>query len=710
MASHESGGSPSDIAPPPDAIPADTGSSGSSYAGTASATSTPACPYRTSTLPDHQCSQYLDCPAHTLERALVDDATGVAGAEADDPGPDTDTHHETDVDLSSQDAAIAVDADAEAGADAVTESGNALVVDTSDNTVDAPDVGSQAENEEAPSPTATPQTVTTSSGNDPLENLGETQPDTVPEQAQASASNPVVSSGGSGPPEAASSQVEPTPLAGVVSELGQEPQEQPPQTGAPLPNSHPEPTSAASSRPSSSSSSTRSGQLISSAGQQAARRAAAMAVSRRATEFALPPWQPDSEVTQCPICGAVFSFFNRKHHCRKCGRVVCADCSPHRITIPHPYIVRAPGEISGAQRSADGLGLAFIGGGMRVRLCNPCVPDPNTTPPQSQPQSSHVPRFVTRPARPGHLRSHSSVSSATYADSEGNEDRLSSTPASDSWSRDISVRSRSATVVCCLSRKDDNDDSADLRQNHMLQASLPRSSAFLGSPAEQGWEHSGRIASRGPPGYYASSSSRPLQPQGAGPFRIPDSQNFRHVYNEAMASSSSASPSTRGFHDFPADYSRPPASSNRLPVYRPPNNRPLPRPPQIPEEDECPVCHNELPSRTLPNFETLREQHITTCITAHSTYSPLPALPGQPGVHGTPPPRVMRRTGMFPYVATEKDCAKGDECTICLDEYAPGVKLARLECLCRFHHECIMEWFETHPGRCPVHQHDQFGY
>lgn len=32
--------------------------------------------------------------------------------------------------------------------------------------------------------------------------------------------------------------------------------------------------------------------------------------------YLLPRWQPDAEVTYCPICNAQFSFFVRKHHCR----------------------------------------------------------------------------------------------------------------------------------------------------------------------------------------------------------------------------------------------------------------------------------------------------------------------------------------------------------------------------------------------------------
>jgi FYVE zinc finger len=33
-------------------------------------------------------------------------------------------------------------------------------------------------------------------------------------------------------------------------------------------------------------------------------------------DIMLPRWQPDAEVTYCPICHTQFSFFVRKHHCR----------------------------------------------------------------------------------------------------------------------------------------------------------------------------------------------------------------------------------------------------------------------------------------------------------------------------------------------------------------------------------------------------------
>jgi hypothetical protein len=41
-------------------------------------------------------------------------------------------------------------------------------------------------------------------------------------------------------------------------------------------------------------------------------------------------WTQDGDSPVCESCGSPFSFFNRRHHCRKCGSLVCGDCSPHK--------------------------------------------------------------------------------------------------------------------------------------------------------------------------------------------------------------------------------------------------------------------------------------------------------------------------------------------------------------------------------------------
>ncbi|KAK7970049.1 FYVE zinc finger-domain-containing protein [Apiospora saccharicola] len=396
---------------------------------------------------------------------------------------------------------------------------------------------------------------------------------------------------------------------------------------------------------------------------QQARASEPQGVRRRRSEFTLPRWQPDAEVTLCPICRTQFSIFVRKHHCRKCGRVVCANCSPHRITIPYQYIVRPPGDQAMLRASGiwgeEGTIVDFsnIGGGERVRLCNPCVPDPNTTPPQSQGQpSTHGPPFSPRSS---HQRSQSTASVTSYGNPESGGSGFPSffmaNPPTNAF-----PRNRSVTVNSNFSRSGHAERDA-------------RTIAAGNAAGRSGYYY------HPPPGEAFASSSRQgsIQPRGHA------SHYYRSQYGSYPASSSSAAAI---------------------------NERPLPPPPQIPEEDECPVCHRELPSRDLPNFEVLREAHINSCITSHSSYSPAPANPNQQGGHGTPPPRAARRTGMFPYVATEKDCVDSAECTICLEEFEEGVPMARLECLCRFHRSCITAWFVNHPGRCPVHQHDSFGY
>lgn len=138
------------------------------------------------------------------------------------------------------------------------------------------------------------------------------------------------------------------------------------------------------------------------------RPSAGLQYNRRGQEIVLPKWQPDNEVTKCPICNTSFNFWYRKHHCRKCGRVVCANCSPHRITIPRQFIVHPPEDsTSNPQPRMDGIEVVdltsdddnnpslssrrtenvrdggidpALGGGQEVRLCNPCVPDPNPLP------------------------------------------------------------------------------------------------------------------------------------------------------------------------------------------------------------------------------------------------------------------------------------------------------------------------------------------
>jgi len=45
-------------------------------------------------------------------------------------------------------------------------------------------------------------------------------------------------------------------------------------------------------------------------------------------------WVPDYVMRACPLCYTEFGFFLRRHHCRKCGTLVCDNCSKQKIVVP----------------------------------------------------------------------------------------------------------------------------------------------------------------------------------------------------------------------------------------------------------------------------------------------------------------------------------------------------------------------------------------
>ncbi|GAA5974198.1 hypothetical protein JCM3765_000379, partial [Sporobolomyces pararoseus] len=54
-------------------------------------------------------------------------------------------------------------------------------------------------------------------------------------------------------------------------------------------------------------------------------------------------WEPDEAANECRRCGTGFTFFKRKHHCRRCGLVCCNSCTTHKDPIDPYLVVREPG-------------------------------------------------------------------------------------------------------------------------------------------------------------------------------------------------------------------------------------------------------------------------------------------------------------------------------------------------------------------------------
>lgn len=65
-------------------------------------------------------------------------------------------------------------------------------------------------------------------------------------------------------------------------------------------------------------------------------------------------WMPDQSCRVCYECDSQFTVFNRRHHCRLCGRVFCAKCASNSIPVSNE-------EPKAGQEDGD-----------RIRVCSFC--------------------------------------------------------------------------------------------------------------------------------------------------------------------------------------------------------------------------------------------------------------------------------------------------------------------------------------------------
>jgi len=138
-----------------------------------------------------------------------------------------------------------------------------------------------------------------------------------------------------------------------------------------------------------------------------------------------------------------------------------------------------------------------------------------------------------------------------------------------------------------------------------------------------------------------------------------------------------------------------------------PSSRPFISPrPRLQESDICPICRQTLPYKDADGGETAREAHVMDCIAARDPTSPA-STPTGTRRRSMAQSHLSGPIRMLPFTASEKDCVNEDgtaqECSICFVEYDVGDPLARLECLCKFHKTCIVDWFNRKP-ECPVHK------
>lgn len=88
-------------------------------------------------------------------------------------------------------------------------------------------------------------------------------------------------------------------------------------------------------------------------------------------DYSQKKWQFNFSQLTCPNCKKDFTFFNRRHHCRACGGVVCDNCSKNRILLSEITNLK-PAEFSRC-KNKDELKKP-------TRVCDQCVETINAKP------------------------------------------------------------------------------------------------------------------------------------------------------------------------------------------------------------------------------------------------------------------------------------------------------------------------------------------
>lgn len=235
--------------------------SGSSHIGSDGSGPTPnACTWRTSRFYDQECSRYFDCPSHVVERSLSDAGSANEGEDAAPVDNVTRALPEDGRDDGSEDGPSSQRSIRSDSTSSNSESGHTASIDSASQSPAIP----------GPSSADVPG----------------------PSQSRQESSSQLDL-----PARTSSLPRSPSPTSNTGAEQN-----------TPLP---PTPGAAQSPRSHGPEAHHTPGPAPSSPSSYRAGRA-----PRDFSDILLPRWQPDSEVTLCPICRTQFSFFVRKHHCR----------------------------------------------------------------------------------------------------------------------------------------------------------------------------------------------------------------------------------------------------------------------------------------------------------------------------------------------------------------------------------------------------------
>lgn len=367
-----------------------------------------------------------------------------------------------------------------------------------------------------------------------------------------------------------------------------------------------------------------------------------------------PRWQDDLEVNLCFLCGTNYNFFNRRHHCRKCGRVVCGACSDQPIKyFPRTLIVTPSGT---TQRSHPS---------QIYRTCDECVEEIRMI------RSALFDTNLDANYNLGSgsdLDSHDSVASAGgYRGGSGNSRSI--------WDDDTNSIAKYSKTRTTTRRLDSSTNS---------------SSSNLNSQQDDASDHNlCPVCATSMLDTYIK-----IHKKNIGDISNEDFEGFKEDHIKNCLTS----------YDFDYKHNRFNSVATSNPLSHPRNKMLVYNMPPIPKPKFETIPRNEDGAEST-SYGTLKQYQ------SNDTIQNQQSLMG--AINGDNEPldlggsfNIGSLTSNSTMQQNEKvdDAEDDNECVICLEELKPGDKVGRLECLCVFHYKCIKDWFNKKGyGECPVH-------
>lgn len=352
-------------------------------------------------------------------------------------------------------------------------------------------------------------------------------------------------------------------------------------------------------------------------------------------------WQEDSGVKACPLCETKFTFFNRRHHCRKCGKIFCNKCCGKFCTfIPGSSVVE-PEEEGG--RTIVRNEYQYY----KFRTCDKCYDEIKM------------------------LKEALGIVDDSEEDSRDEEESEEEEETDDETGEDNESFERHLSIT--------GGRGGEWRRRRRRT----RTRARTGAGTREGAD---RSPAEGDDGESMSGIIKHSQPREIT-MEVSDSQIHVPLAEQAGQEAGEA---------------RPPSLLPPLSGSGEARNNPsaLQRQRDDSELNECPVCGIDIGGES----EAEREAHINRCLTDQEFGSPTNAAGGSAVAAKRSKNRMLVYS--IPKDADMDHMVINDdnECVICLEEFRPGDKLGRLECLCCFHYRCIKDWIRKKGYcECPIH-------